>query len=221
MTLAEMRTTVGNLINQSVTDDTKTVTKTFVDTALNLGYHKVVNSVNALNGDFYLQIAKGDIVADNDLYTFPSDFKILRRIDILSDGEYVEVDRINPNTLADIDLDVTYTDPAYYLVKGGFRILPTPDEDITNGFRIHYIRNVSDLTDDTDEPDLPLGYEDLPIYFATSMAHNILGNTTLAQSYMAQFNGEVQAMTHERIGRSQDATDYVILKDTYTDDVVY
>ena len=82
MTFLEMQTRVGELINQSVTDDNELVTETEVKANLNRGYQKVVNRIVSLAQDFYVRLAKADLVSGQTLYGLPTDFRKLIRVEL-------------------------------------------------------------------------------------------------------------------------------------------
>ena len=77
-----MQTRVGELINQSVTDDNELVTETEVKANLNRGYQKVVNRIVSLAQDFYVRLAKADLVSGQTLYGLPTDFRKLVRVEL-------------------------------------------------------------------------------------------------------------------------------------------
>lgn len=61
--------------------------------------------------------------------------------------------------------------PGYYLTGGLYTtsylgLLPIPDEDVTNGVKMWFIPELSELSDDADEPHVPTGYHRLLIIYA-------------------------------------------------------
>ena len=99
------------------------------------------------------------------------------------------------------------------LISGGIEIYPTPDSNVTNGLWLWYIENVSDMSDSDDEPDVPLGYEDLCIDYATGMAKMTQGETDEGQLYLSNFAVYLSDMTQEQATRADDNNDFVLMRD--------
>lgn len=214
MQFSEMITAVSELINQPLTDDTKTVTLTSVKRNLNRGYKKIVNRVVALNQDYYMRLAKANLVADQSTYALPDDFKRIRRLDITFDGTTREKgQRIDRQTIFDPMTTVSEGTPLYSLISEGIEIYPTPEDSVTNGLWLWYIEDVSDMSNDTDVPDVPLGYEDLCIDYATGMAKMTQGEADEAQLYLGNFSVNIEGMTQEQATRADDNNDFVIMRD--------
>jgi len=214
MQFSEMITAVSELINQSLADDTKTVTLTSVKRNLNRGYKKVVNRVVALNQDYYLRLAKANLVADQSTYALPSDFKRLRRLDLTYDGSTrVKGIRIDRQTIFDPMTTVSESSPLYSLISDGIEIYPTPSSAVSNGLWLWYIENVSDMSNDTDEANVPLGYEDVCIDYAVGMAKMTQGETDEGQLYLGNFAVELMDMTQEQVSRTDDNNDFIIVRD--------
>jgi len=209
-----MITAVSELINQPLTDDSQTVTLTSVKRNLNRGYKKIVNRVVALNQDYYLRLAKADLVANQSTYALPEDFKRLRRLDISFDGttrsKGVRIDR---QTLYDPMSSVSEASPLYSLISDGIELYPTPVSDVTNGLWLWYVENVSDMVADDAEANVPLGYDDLCIDYAVGMAKMTQGEPEEGQLYNGNFAVGLEAMTQEQATRADDNNDFVLMRD--------
>lgn len=215
MTFSQMITAVSELINQPLTDDTKTVTLTSVKRNLNRGYKKIVNRVCALDQDYYLRLAKANTVADRAVYSLPTDFKQLRRLDIIYTGTTrVRGQRIDRQTIYDPMTTISEGTPLYSIISNGIEIYPTPTSSITNGLWLYYIEDVSDMSGDSDIPSVPLGYEDLCIDYAVGMAKATQGRTDESQLYLGNFAVGIENMTQEQVTRATDNNDFVIFRDS-------
>jgi hypothetical protein len=207
-------TSVSELINQPLAGDTLTVTLTSVKRNLNRGYKKVVNRVASLNQDYYLRLAKANLVANRSVYALPSDFKSIRRLDVTFNGStMVRGERIDRQTINDPMLVVSEVTPLYSLISNGVELYPTPLANVTAGLWLWYIEDVSDLVEDTDIPNVPLGYEDLCIDYAVAMAKMTQGETDEGAMYLGMFDKALSEMTMEQVSRASDNNDYVIMRD--------
>lgn len=215
MTFAQMVTAVSELINQPLTDDTKTVTLTSVKRNLNRGYKKIVNRVCALDQDYYLRLAKANTVANRAVYSLPTDFKQLRRLDVIYTGTTrVRGQRIDRQTIYDPMTTISESTPLYSIISNGIEIYPTPTSNVTSGLWLYYIEDVSDMSDDSDIANVPLGYEDLCIDYAVGMAKATQGRSDESQLYLSNFAVGIENMTQEQVTRATDNNDFVIFRDS-------
>lgn len=219
MTFANMVTRVSELINQPLTDDNKTVTQTEVKANLNIGYQKLVNRVRTLNQDYYVREARTDLVADQETYSLPDDFSKLRKLMIgyNSANQLYSAIRIDRAALMDNDQTFTTARPAYTFISNAIEIFPTPTQAVTNGMFLWYVEEVADLTLDADEPDVPIGYESLPVLYAAAKAKTRLGLLDEARLELEEFREELFNMTVEQTMRADDQHDFVIIKDMYSE----
>lgn len=218
MTFLDMQTRVGELINQSVTDDTGEITLTEVKANLNRGYQKVVNRVANLGQDYYMRLSKADLVGGQNLYGLPTDLRKLVRLDLgfESSGVLYKATKLDTNAFG--DPATTYTSPMnpVYAVRGNnIEIYPTPTQNVTNGLVFRYIESVADLSDDSDVPDLPPEFDDLPIEYAVSRAKLHQGLVDEAEAMLSEFKAELNEMTADTVSRSLDDNDRVIIRDEY------
>ena len=218
MTFLEMQQSVGNLINQDVSTDSLTVTETEVKLNLNRGYQKVVNRISSLAQDYYVRLAKTDLVADQSLYGLPSDYRRMIRMEMAPEDadERYKVTRADTNAFGDpVDYYGDNTNPTYSIRGDNIEIKPTPENDITDGLWMYYVETVSDMTQDTDEPNLPPEFSDLPVEYATAKAKARLGLMDEAQLHLAEFYRELEEMTGVLVNSNSDDPEQVIVRDPY------
>lgn len=217
MTFLGMQTLVGNQINQVVTDDTLTVTETEVKANLNRGYQKIVNRLVNLGQDYYLQLTKADLVANQSSYGLPDDFRKLDRIEIGygSSATRYKARGINRNSINDPQYVFSQSNPAYSLVGNQLELFPTPTANVTAGLWMWYFEGVADMVDDSDEPNLPLTYADLPIEYAVGKAKIRQGLIEEGQLMLSEFYAEIQRMEEEVVDRETDDADRIIIRDPY------
>ena len=218
ITFGTMQTRVGELINQSVSDDAKTVTNTEVKANLNLGYNKAVNAVVAANEDYYIRESKADLVASQQSYSLPDDAKKLVRLNVAyattSPMEYYKATKLDIHSWPEPTSNVySTTDCVYAVISDGFLLNPTPSDAITDGLQLFYIEDIGDMTNTSDTPSLPRGFHHLPIMYAVAKAHVKLGNMNEANMAMAEFETDLIRMQDEIIARTGSDVDYVEVTD--------
>ena len=136
MTFLEMQSRVGELINQDVTTDNLTVTKTEVKANLNRGYQKVVNKISSLAQDYYVRLAKADLVADQALYGLPSDYRKMIRVEVgySSENNRYKAHRADTNAFGDpVSTSIDNTSPLYSIRGNNIELKPTPTANVTRG----------------------------------------------------------------------------------------
>lgn len=219
MTFLEQQTRVGELINQTVTDDTKTVTETEVKAWLNIGYQKAINALISTNQNFLARWADANLVASQKFYALPSDFRKMRRVEIgyETSATRYRATRMDRNVPADPSKTFSTANPVYFIVGDMIELNPTPSINVTDGLRMLYIEDPADLSGDNDVPKLPAGYHYLPVHYAVSKAKQRLGLKTEANDYLAEFLGDIETMKEEVVDRAEDNNDMVIIRDMYAE----
>jgi hypothetical protein len=221
MTFLEMQTRVGELINQSVTDDSSLVTLTEVKANLNRAYQKVYNRVTSLGQGYGLRESYTDLVAGQSRYGFPDDFKKLDRVEIGYDTAETRVlaKAITRDAINSPQTSFSQANPVYAMLGNMFQIFPTPlgtspDDDVTDGIHLWYIEDVVDLEDDADEAVLPIGYDDLCIEYAVAQAKRRQGLVDEARESLGEFYNELERMVDEVVERVDEGSE-VIVRDVY------
>ena len=218
MTFANMILRVGELINQDVATDNLTVTRTEVKANLNRGYQKVVNRIASLAQDYYVRLAKTNLVADQSLYGLPSDYRRMIRVETAPEDadERYKATRADTNSFDDpVDYYGDATNPTYSIRGNNIEIKPTPENNITNGLWMYYVETVEDMSADDDEPNLPPEFNDLPVEYATAKAKARLGLMDEAQLHLAEFYRELEEMTNNLTNSNSDDPEQVVVRDPY------
>jgi hypothetical protein len=219
MTFLEMQQAVGALINQDVSNDNGLVTQSEVKVNLNRGYQKVVNRIASLGQDYYVRLAKANLVADQSLYGLPTDFRRMIRVELnYGQGGY-KARRTDSNAYGDpIDTSISPTSPQYSVRGKNIDINPTPSEAVENGLWMWYVETVNDLSGDDDEPNLPPEFSDLPIEYAVAKAKARQGLMEEAQLSLGEFYRELDEMTNAIVNTNSDDPEQVVIRDTYFDE---
>jgi hypothetical protein len=117
--------------------------------------------LEAMDGwKFHGDWATADTVADQDEYTFPSTILHIDRVEIkYSSGtnDYILARPVDERTeklaMANADDIHTETNPVYHKPDELSLVFdPTPDEAITDGIKVWYTKEVTELSSDDDEP---------------------------------------------------------------------
>jgi hypothetical protein len=217
MTFLEMQTRVGELINQEVTGDTKTITLTSVKANLNIGYRDVVNAVASTNENYYWRKTMANLVAGQATYSLPTDAKKIRRIEVgyESISDMRRPQRLDRDSRGEANLVYSVSAPVFYVVGNNIELDPTPSENVTNGLQLWYLEHPSDMSNNTDEPDVPEGYEQLPIVYAVAKAKLQLGLDVEHRSQLSEFEDRLFKMKAELLSRGVGDNDFVQITDEF------
>jgi hypothetical protein len=221
MTFLEMVTAVGTLINQDVSTDNELVTNSEVKINLNRGYQKVVNRIASLGQDYYVRLAKANLVADQSLYGLPSDYRRMIRVelDYGGDDNRYKANRTDTNAYGHpVDTSISETSPQYSVRGNNIELNPTPEDAVTSGLWMWYVETVNDLSDDDDEPNLPPEFSDLPIEYAVAKAKARQGLMDEAQLSLSEFYRELDEMTNAIVNTNSDDPEQVVIRDAYFDE---
>ena len=217
MTFSQMQTEVGDLLNMTI-DANSTVTSTQVQRDLNTARDLVLNRLLVLGQNYYLRIAKANTVANQALYSLPTDFRKFARLEIGYENatDRVKVDQIDLVELGDPSVDVySAADPKYTIIGNMFEIRPTPTTAITNGLYMIYVENPSDMSGDSDTSGLPLDYDNLLTLYASAKGKYTLGLPQEGNNMMAQFNMGLDEMENNIIERNIDSGGTIAMVDNY------
>lgn len=175
-TLAQLNQATRTYLDEAVQADWQ---ETEVNREVNNGYHEVVTAVIETFDDYYLTESTADTVADQQEYRLPSDFFKIRRVEINYDVDNSgsRYQRALPVSLDQVRRDLgnenagimVQTNPTYFLQGNYMGFIPVPTKAGTDAIKIWYVRQVSDLEEDSDSVDIP--YPDrfaklIPMYAA-------------------------------------------------------
>jgi len=161
-TLAILRTDVRHYLDESTEADWK---DSDLNRIINKHYQRVVTAVMETFENYYITEATTDTDENVQEYDLPSDFFKVRRVEINYD---VDNEDSSFSRALPIDLDQVRTNldnsntgisilrnPVYYLQGNiiGFRPIPTEVGD--EAIKIWYIKQVSDMDEETDTIDIP------------------------------------------------------------------
>lgn len=217
MTFLNMQTEVGDLLNMTISANS-TVTTTQVKRDLNTARDLVLNRLLVLGQNYNVRIAKADTVANQSLYSLPTDFRKFVRLEIgfSSATDRIKVDQIDLSEIGDPNVDIfSESDPKYTIVGNMFEIRPTPTSAIADGLYMYYIENPADMSGDTDTSGLPLDYDHLLTLYAAAKGKYTLGLPNEGNNMMAQFNGGLDEMENNIVERNVDSGGRIAMVDEY------
>jgi len=217
VTLQDWINRVSEHISQPLTGDDLEVKRSEVVANLIIGYKLVVNAIVATNEGYYGQETKANLVADQSVYSLPSDCRKVSRLEVgyASSTDYSRAQKLDRNAINDPQTSFSTIAPYYSIIGNNFELFPTPGDNVTDGLKLFIIEEPDNLTQNSDEPDLPIGYEYLPPLFAASLALLKIGDEAQADRLMSTFNAGIGDMKQETPERDQSDTDYVIIRDKY------
>lgn len=192
-TLLTIRNDVRHYLDESTQADWL---DTDLNRIINKNYHRVVASVIDVFEDYYLTEATADIVADQQEYALPSDFYKMRRVEINYDIDSsnssfsrclpMNIDQVRYN-LGNANIGVKILrNPSYYIQGDLIGFIPIPTTAGDEAIKIWYIKQKTDLVEDTDTIDIP--YPDR--YFG------IISKATAAESLR---KGQQETVEGERL----------------------
>lgn len=183
MQLYNASTSVGlrNFTRRITKTNSTTYTDGDVDASLNNYYHLFVNeAIQSMDGwDFQGEIATASLVADQQEYVFPTDLLKIKRIEVTYDGtNWYKVDIMDVNEYSGTNDSTTIANefskskPFADLHDNSLFLFPVPDAASTNGLKIWYEDEITELSSDTDEPVIPEAYHKGLCYGAAQDYHD-------------------------------------------------
>lgn len=211
-----MQTEVGDLLNMTVSASS-TVTTTQVKRDLNTARDLVLNRLLVLGQNFNLRIAKADTVANQSLYSLPTDFRKFARLEIgyANATDRVKVTQMDLSEIGDTSESYSQAHPRYTIIGNMFEIRPTPESAVTDGLYMVYVENPADMSGDDDTSGLPLDYDNLLTLYAAAKGNYTLGLSQEGNNLMAQFNMGLDEMENNIIERNIDSGGVIANVDEY------
>ncbi len=217
MTFSQMQTEVGDLLNMTI-DANSTVTTTQVQRDLNTARDLVLNRLLVLGQNYFLRIAKADTVANQSLYSLPTDFRKFARLEVGYNNatDRVKANQIDLSEIGDPSVEVySQADPKYTIVGNMFELRPTPTAAVTNGLYMVYVENPADMTDNDDTSGLPLDYDHLLTLYASAKGKYTLGLPQEGNNMMGQFTMGLDEMENNIVERNIDSGGTIAMVDNY------
>jgi hypothetical protein len=151
-----------------------------------------------------------DIVADQLYYALPADFMKMLMVEVELNGVDLTTSSADPTNLSPLSGDVAlqgyeagiYSETEYYFIHNQHVGIVAPSGTAgTNTIRLTYEAEVSELSNDTDEPDLPTTYHSLICYMAAiGLRHTKDLDTRDLESVAARKMVRFMQAMHDNLG---------------------
>lgn len=136
---------------------------TVLNDLLNLGLIEMQKEIMKVDPEAFSKTSRASIVADQELYAFPSGIWYERELRILTDGEYERIDRVNMQDRRDVTTGSTQRYFRYD--RSYFGLSPIPETAVTNGLELVWVHTLA-MSADGDEPAIHPGLHMGIVYFA-------------------------------------------------------
>lgn len=170
MILYNASTSAGlrNMTRFLTNTNTTTYANADLDAALNRYYHQFTNEILAAmdDWDFQGEIATASMVADQQEYVLPTDILKIKKVMVSYDGsnwytakpfDVSETDSALA-TQTDINNAFSTSEPYVDFHEASIFLYPVPTANSTNGIKIYYEKEATELTAVTDEPVIAEAY---------------------------------------------------------------
>ncbi len=185
-------------------------TTTQVKVWLNNAQQEVQKRLIKAGANYYTKCVTATCVTNQRNYSFPSDLKKLNRLEVITNGTVPNESfvQIMPITINQVDLVVQGPgQPQYYYIsKNNFFLWPTPDSTYT--LRMTYSYQVTDMTLDTDTPDVPAPYHEMIGLLATQ--DGFLKDGRVNDLLMAKIKAYDEMLYADSTDRQQDTARMVV-----------
>lgn len=111
--------------------------------------------------DFQGEIATASLVANQQEYTWPTNLLRVKRIEVSYGAEWrrvhpIDVQEVEASiaTQSNVNNEFTTSDPRYDVHDNSIFLFPVPTSSVSGGLKIWYEKEVTELTSNTDEPNL-------------------------------------------------------------------
>ena len=181
---------------------------------MNQRYRQIAMAVRDAHEDFFQTTTTVNLVNGTQEYTLPTDHVAIRRVEVSFDGtnwyrarpiRQGEIPLQNQSTV----LQGTTTDPRYYLAGLKIGIAPIPTAASTNGLKIWYIQDVTDLSADGDAPSLPTVLHPLISKFAAGDALKKDEEDARGKALVEEAETELRRLVAQIKPRIEDEPRYV------------
>lgn len=172
MNRSELRTALRSFLNEETAGFW---TDAQLNTYINLSNDRVNSIISATREDYFTISATFSTVAGTKSYSFPTDCRFIRRMEIFDssdEGYVIKLDELRwPRIEANGDwlFPNAPAQPKRYVTRGTqFDLYPTPDAAYT--IRIYYDARPATMDSDADSPTSPSDFHDMVIYWAAMLA---------------------------------------------------
>jgi len=193
-----------------------------INTQINFRYLGVYSAVIETFEDYYRKVVTSGTVANQSEYALPDDFFKMQRLEVKydSNSEYRKANYFNTQQM-NLQIGTSYYGathrPIYSLSGEYIQLLPVPKTSVDAGLRMYYVRELPELSSDSDEIDIPFANR-YGNYIALAAAGDLLRKgqqeEAAAARYIAEYELSLQQMKSQLENR-HDGVKYIL--DTQND----
>ena len=171
-----------------------------------LACNNIYSIISNVKADYFTQSATFQTISGTKSYSFPTDCRFIRRMEIidLSDPNRIyKVDEMKfPRTEASGPWPFVYSGrPSGYIVRGTqFDLYPIPDGNYD--MRIYYDVRNADMASDSDQPSVPLDFQDMIVFWGCVLAEMI--NSENPAEFASMFNVRKEELISTLLRRGSD-----------------
>ncbi len=221
-TLSNLRDHVRVYLDEVSTADW---TDAQINRELNYAYMEVYTAVIETYEDYYRTKATADLTANTQEYQLPDDFFKMRRLEVTytsgeSANKAIRTDFEQNKFQLSSSTQGSTSRPLYDLNGNFLRLLPVPQTDVTAGLYMWYIKQIDELTSDSDEIQIPFPdrYGRLLVIGASAeLLRKGQQEESVAAKYDEKFQVGIEKMKQELEDRYADGSRYIL--DTLQDDL--
>lgn len=203
MIRSEIRTDVRTLLNEPTA---AFWTDANLNTYINKANQRVNSIIASTREDYFTQAATFSTIANTKSYTFPTDCRFIRRMEVYSTSDASDIEKIDEMKFPRVEMqsDWPFPEPGRpkrYTVYGTqFNLEPIPDGIYT--MRIYYDSRKDDLALDSESPSSPSDFHDLIVYWTTVLA--LAQNKEDASEFVGLFNIRKAELIQTLLSRGSD-----------------
>lgn len=131
-------------------------------------YMYMIDEITKVNPDYFAKLSTADTVALQQEYDLPTDFERAIMVNILVDGSWKKVTPLPDASVSQIGTSLSiqsdaasWADPHYYILKDNIGFMPIPSVSGDEAIKLWYVYTPSELSNDSDEPEIPRKYHHL------------------------------------------------------------
>lgn len=213
--LSTIRTKVRTYLDEATEADW---TDAEINTEINSKYMSMYTSVVNTYEDYYRTRVSTSVVADQQEYEVPDNFFKMKRLEITYISGEVRAKALRQDfdqiTRSTADESIGSTSSPIYELSGNFlKFLPVPQNNVTDGILMSYIRQATELASDSSEIDIPFAdryWGIIALGAAGELLRKGQQEEEAARKYLQEFELHLEKMQRELEERYLDGSKQIL-----------
>ncbi|SRR5216117_1919350 len=164
------------------------------------------------NPELLEKVSTTNAIAGTASYTYPTDLRLLRSIRY-QNAAGLAYFHLQGLSIQEFDEYIDgydgalfgQSDPVVYSTfAGSFVLFPTPATSVTNGIKLYYYRQPTDMVNDTDVLDMPLGYHSAIVEYCLKQAYELDEDWTSVGNKAQEFNAAVSGQKTQEKSQNRE-----------------